>query len=144
MENYYIIRNSFIIRLNCSWYRLYSSGFLIYFTWVSTDNSQLVVNSHLVCSQVVIFVNRFNQKILRILYIFILFILKAQVFEAVSQIVFLLMLILFAKGYTVTRGQLRKAAFIKLSIFFSVYLIAYIVSFVCATIVRRFILIWSY
>ena len=105
---------------------------------MNTGNSQLVANSPLACLQAVIFLSRFNQKILRILKIIYFFILKAQVFEATSQIVFLLMLILFAKGYTVTRGQLRKAAFIKVCIFFSVYLTAYIVSFVCATLVRGF------
>ncbi len=59
----------------------------------------------------------------------------AQVFDAISQIVFLLVLILIAKGYTVTRGQLKKLTFMKLCIFFSIYLFAYVSAFVCASIV---------
>ena len=60
---------------------------------------------------------------------------KAQVFDAVSQIVFLLMLILLAKGYTVTRGKLRKVTAIKLTVFFAVYLSAYMAVFICAQVV---------
>ena len=59
----------------------------------------------------------------------------AQVFDAISQIIFLLVLILIAKGYTVTRGQLKKLTFMKLCIFFSIYLTAYVSTFVCASIV---------
>ena len=67
--------------------------------------------------------------------------IKGHIWDAIAQIIFLLMLILVAKGYTITRGRLRKITVIKLIIFFSIYLIAYIVSFICAEVVSPFFLI---
>lgn len=57
---------------------------------------------------------------------------KGHVWDAIAQIIFLLMLILVAKGYTITRGRLRKITIAKLIVFFSVYLIAYAVAFIYA------------
>jgi hypothetical protein len=45
------------------------------------------------------------------------------------------MLILLAKGYTVTRGKLRKITVIKLCLFFAIYLSAYVSVFVVAQVV---------
>jgi len=61
----------------------------------------------------------------------------ARVFDAIAQIVFLLMLILVAKGYTITRGRLRKITTIKLIIFFSIYTLAYLLAFIFAEAVRN-------
>ena len=62
---------------------------------------------------------------------------KAQVWDVLAQIIFLLMLILLAKGYTVTRGKLRKITIIKLCIFFTIYVAAYIACFICAQLVSK-------
>ncbi|KAK3596449.1 hypothetical protein CHS0354_015921 [Potamilus streckersoni] len=50
-----------------------------------------------------------------------------RVFEAVSVVSFLLMLILMGKGYTITRGRLSTSGTIKLSVFFCLYIVAYAV-----------------
>lgn len=56
--------------------------------------------------------------------------LVGRLFSTVSSIIFLLMLILLAKGYTVTRGKLRKVTVIKIVVLFSLYTIAYTVAFI--------------
>lgn len=54
----------------------------------------------------------------------------ARLFEAIAQTIFLFLLILLAKGYTVTRGKLRLVTKIKLTVFFSVYILTYIAVFI--------------
>ncbi|XP_072948677.1 transmembrane protein 145-like [Epargyreus clarus] len=48
----------------------------------------------------------------------------------VSEMTFLLLLILMAKGYTITRGRLKVAFTIKLTVFMCCYVVTYIVLFV--------------
>lgn len=43
---------------------------------------------------------------------------------------FLLLLVLMAKGYTITRGRLKVAFTVKLTVFMCCYIVAYIVLFV--------------
>ena len=50
--------------------------------------------------------------------------------ESASQVAFLLLLILVAKGYTVTRARLRQASVIKVTIFVSLYCIVHFILFV--------------
>nr|QVK45728.1 G protein-coupled receptor [Proales similis] len=57
-------------------------------------------------------------------------IVTARLFDAIAQFIFLIMLILLAKGYTVTRSKLRKITAIKLLIFSIIYAVAYIVAFI--------------
>ena len=56
--------------------------------------------------------------------------MNGRVLEAASQIIFLLLLILIAKGYTVTRARLRQASVIKIPMFISLYCIVNFILFV--------------
>ena len=62
----------------------------------------------------------------------------SRVFDAIAQIIFLLMLILVAKGYTITRGKLRKVTVMKITIFFIFYIVAYAITFIYAEVVRKY------
>lgn len=53
-----------------------------------------------------------------------------RAFEAGSILVFLLMLILLGKGYTITRGRLSTGGSIKIAIFMTLYAITYAVLFI--------------
>ncbi|XP_046979974.1 transmembrane protein 145-like isoform X1 [Schistocerca americana] len=53
-----------------------------------------------------------------------------QMLEIASEVVFLLLLLLIAKGFTITRARLRLPGAVKLTIFMSVYVVASIVLFV--------------
>ena len=55
--------------------------------------------------------------------------LTGRVLESAGEIAFLLLLILLAKGYTVTRAKLRQASSIKLTIFICSYIIMYVALF---------------
>ena len=74
------------------------------------------------------------------MYYFIIIIIailtKARILDAVAQIIFLLMLILLALGYTVTRGKLRFTTVLYLEVFFALYVIGYSVTFISAEAVR--------
>ena len=50
-------------------------------------------------------------------------------FEATSEIFYILMLILLGKGYTVTRGRLRSRSVVKVTVFMSLYCVTYIALF---------------
>ncbi|CAL8118713.1 unnamed protein product [Orchesella dallaii] len=52
-----------------------------------------------------------------------------RVLEGLSEFIFMLLLLLLAKGYTVTRGRLRVASAIKLTLFNCVYLVIYALLF---------------
>ncbi len=56
--------------------------------------------------------------------------MNGRVLGAAAQIIFLLLLILIAKGYTVTRARLRQASVIKITIFISLYCIVNFILFV--------------
>ncbi|XP_060067764.1 transmembrane protein 145-like [Ylistrum balloti] len=56
--------------------------------------------------------------------------LAGRVFCAAGEIFFLLMLNLLAKGYTITRGRLPCHSTVKLSVFFTVYVVAYAALFI--------------
>ncbi|KAJ9574659.1 hypothetical protein L9F63_008191 [Diploptera punctata] len=50
--------------------------------------------------------------------------------ESASETVYLLLLLLLAKGFTVTRGRLRLASSVKLTIFMCLYIVTYMVLFI--------------
>jgi hypothetical protein len=52
-----------------------------------------------------------------------------KVSEAVSILVFILMLLLMGKGYTITRGRISTGGSIKLAIFMTLFAITYAVLF---------------
>ncbi|XP_013394090.1 transmembrane protein 145 isoform X3 [Lingula anatina] len=54
----------------------------------------------------------------------------ARIFESIATLTFLLMLILLAKGYTVTRGRLRQATAVKITVMMTFYILLYIVMFI--------------
>ncbi|XP_059081294.1 transmembrane protein 145-like isoform X2 [Tigriopus californicus] len=56
--------------------------------------------------------------------------LNGRMLEATSEIIFMTLLILIAKGYTVTRARLRQASSIKVAIFVSCYCITYTILFI--------------
>ena len=57
--------------------------------------------------------------------------LLGRVLESASEITFLLLLILLAKGYTVTRARLRQMSTIKVTVFICAYIIMYMALFLC-------------
>ncbi|KAL4228435.1 hypothetical protein ACF0H5_011482 [Mactra antiquata] len=59
----------------------------------------------------------------------------ARTCESISIMVFLLMLILIGKGYTITRGKLSMSSTIKISVFMTLYVITYIVIFIWEAII---------
>ncbi len=59
----------------------------------------------------------------------------SRIFDTVAQIIFLLMLILVSKGYTITRGKLRTVTKVKITIFFLIYSLAFIGAFIYAEVV---------
>ncbi|XP_035675008.1 transmembrane protein 145-like isoform X1 [Branchiostoma floridae] len=56
--------------------------------------------------------------------------LLGRIFQSVSSLVFLLMLILLGKGYTVTRGRLSHSGSVKISVFMTLYTLAYAILFI--------------
>ncbi|XP_060599428.1 transmembrane protein 145-like isoform X1 [Ruditapes philippinarum] len=59
----------------------------------------------------------------------------ARAFESISIMIFLLMLILIGKGYTITRGKLSMASTVKISVFMTLYAIVYVIIFVWEAII---------
>lgn len=59
-------------------------------------------------------------------------------FMGASEITFLLLLLLMAKGYTITRARLSSCSTIKLTIFINTYIVAYIILFVYQAEVNGF------
>jgi len=60
--------------------------------------------------------------------------------EATAELVFLLMLILMAKGFTVTRGRISTSGSIKLAVFMTIYVLTYAALFIYQAYVRFFAL----
>eukprot|EP00095_Tigriopus_kingsejongensis_P008718 maker-scaffold352_size199037-snap-gene-0.42 protein:Tk08718 transcript:maker-scaffold352_size199037-snap-gene-0.42-mRNA-1 annotation:"hypothetical protein DAPPUDRAFT_54015" len=56
--------------------------------------------------------------------------LNGRCLEAAAEIIFIMLLILIAKGYTVTRARLRQASAIKVAIFISCFTITFTILFV--------------
>ncbi|XP_066281004.1 transmembrane protein 145-like isoform X2 [Branchiostoma lanceolatum] len=56
--------------------------------------------------------------------------LLGRIFQSVSSLVFLLMLILLGKGYTVTRGRLSHGGSVKISVFMTLYTLAFAILFI--------------
>lgn len=54
-----------------------------------------------------------------------------------SETYFLLLLLLLAKGYTVTRGRLPVSCSIKLTIFMCSYVVTYVAIFIYESVVRN-------
>lgn len=50
--------------------------------------------------------------------------------SGVSEIAFLLLLLLMAKGYTITRARLSSCSIVKLTIFINTYIVAYIILYI--------------
>nr|CAD7430494.1 unnamed protein product [Timema monikensis] len=55
---------------------------------------------------------------------------KSRMLESSSETLYLLLLLLLAKGFTVTRGRLRLASSVKLTIFMCVYVVTYTTLFI--------------
>ncbi|XP_064650756.1 transmembrane protein 145-like isoform X3 [Lineus longissimus] len=53
-----------------------------------------------------------------------------RIFESISILIFLLMLILMAKGYTITRGRLSQSGAIKIAVFMTAFVIVYAILFI--------------
>jgi len=56
--------------------------------------------------------------------------MTGRLFEATAELVFLLMLILMAKGFTVTRGRISASGSIKLAVFMTIYVFTYAALFI--------------
>jgi len=68
--------------------------------------------------------------------LFVVYMDAGRVCEATAELVFLLMLILMAKGFTVTRGRISTSGSIKLAVFMTVYVITYAALFIYQAYVR--------
>lgn len=53
-----------------------------------------------------------------------------RISQAASTIIFVLMLILMAKGYSITRGRLPQTSLVKITVFFVLYVVIYITLFI--------------
>ena len=62
-----------------------------------------------------------------------------RVLEAAADFTFLLLLLLCAKGYTITRGRLRQASAVKMTVFLALYVVTWGVLFVYEQLVYRLI-----
>ena len=58
------------------------------------------------------------------------------IFEVVSVLIFVVMLLLMGKGFTITRGRIRMSGSIKIAIFMTLYALTYAVLFVYQAAVR--------
>lgn len=56
-------------------------------------------------------------------------------FEVVSVLMFVVMLLLMGKGFTITRGRISTSGSIKIAIFMTLYTIAYAVLFLYQAVV---------
>ena len=64
---------------------------------------------------------------------------KGRILDTIAGIIFLLLLILMAKGYTVTRGTLRTITAVKVIIVFCLYTAAYVIAFIYSEAVSGYI-----
>ncbi|KAH9514928.1 hypothetical protein Btru_021386 [Bulinus truncatus] len=53
-----------------------------------------------------------------------------RIFRAASTVIFILMLILMAKGFTITRGRLTRISLIKITVFFNFYVVVIVILFI--------------
>lgn len=67
---------------------------------------------------------------MKVFPMFVLFHFPGRILQTSSNIVFILMLILLAKGYTVVRGRLTSKAVLKITIFINLYIVAMVVMFI--------------
>lgn len=67
------------------------------------------------------------------------FVIIGQACEAVATLIFLLMLILMAKGFTITRGRLSASGSIKIAVFMTIYTVTYVILFIYQAAVSRYL-----
>ena len=67
--------------------------------------------------------------------IIVLWHISGHVLEAISILVFLLLLILMAKGFTVTRGRISTVGSVKISVFMTLYCMIYVALFIYQAVV---------
>ena len=60
----------------------------------------------------------------------------ARVFAALSSLLFMLMLLLMADGYTIIKGRMKSRTTIIFSVFFTLYVISYATLFIVEANVR--------
>lgn len=60
-------------------------------------------------------------------------------FIGASEVTFLSLLLLLAKGYTITRARLSSSSTIKLTIFVNIYIVAYIGLFIFQAEVKQYV-----
>ena len=58
------------------------------------------------------------------------FLFAARVLDIASYLIYILMLILMGKGFTITRGKIKKSGAIKIAVFLVIYTIGYIILFI--------------
>jgi len=66
---------------------------------------------------------------------------SGRVLEAIGMVIFLLLLILMAKGFTITRGRISTSGVVKLGLFMVVYAVVYSVLFFYEADVSRILLL---
>ena len=62
---------------------------------------------------------------------------SGRLFQAASNVIFILMLILMAKGYSITRGRLPQISTVRITIFFVLFVVVYITLFIWEGLVSR-------
>ena len=58
-----------------------------------------------------------------------MFVMTGRVFEVVSILIFVVMLLLMGKGFTITRGRISTSGSIKIAVFMTLYALTYAVLF---------------
>lgn len=75
-------------------------------------------------------------KLTSVLHLFLFFHSVARVFAALSSLLFMLMLLLMADGYTIIKGRMKSRTTIIFSVFFTLYVISYATLFIVEANVR--------
>jgi len=68
---------------------------------------------------------------------------SGRVFEVVSILIFVLMLLLMGKGFTITRGRISTSGSIKIAVFMTLYALTYAILFFYQAVVITFLHIRS-
>lgn len=60
-----------------------------------------------------------------------------NVLEAIGLLIFIMMLLLLSKGFTITRGRISQKGTIMLVVFFFIYVVVYIILFILQAVVSH-------
>lgn len=106
------------------------------FEW-NCENNPCVIRKLMIGSLIECRYDFSDLKLTRVLHLFLLFFHSvARVFAALSSLLFMLMLLLMADGYTIIKGRMKSRTTIIFSVFFTLYVISYATLFIVEANVR--------